>query len=43
VPGAAFLAASLLALGSLAIFWLSTRQPAAEPGADAAAQGLTAA
>ena len=43
VPGAAFLAASVLALGSLAIFWLSTRQPAAEPGADAAAQGLTAA
>jgi MFS transporter, DHA1 family, tetracycline resistance protein len=43
VPGAAFLAASLLALGSLAIFWLSTRQPAAEPGADAAAEGLTAA
>jgi DHA1 family tetracycline resistance protein-like MFS transporter len=43
VPGAAFLAASLLALGSLAIFWMSTRQPAAEPGADAATQGLTAA
>jgi DHA1 family tetracycline resistance protein-like MFS transporter len=43
VPGAAFLAASVLALGSLAIFWLSTRQPAAEPGADAAARGLTAA
>ena len=43
VPGAAFLAAAVLALGSLAIFWLSTRQPAAEPGADAAAQGLTAA
>lgn len=43
VPGAAFLAASVLALGSLAIFWLSTRQPAAEPGADAAAEGLTAA
>jgi DHA1 family tetracycline resistance protein-like MFS transporter len=43
VPGAAFLAASVLALGSLAIFWLSTRQPAAEPGADASAQGLTAA
>jgi len=43
LPGAAFLAAAVLALGSLAIFWLSTRQPAAEPGADAAAQGLTAA
>ena len=43
VPGAAFLAASVLALGSLATFWLSTRVPAAEPGADAAEQGLTAA
>jgi DHA1 family tetracycline resistance protein-like MFS transporter len=43
VPGAAFLAASILALGSLAIFWLSTREPAAEPGAEAAESGLTAA
>jgi DHA1 family tetracycline resistance protein-like MFS transporter len=43
VPGAAFLAASVLALGSLAIFWLSTRQPAAEPRAEAATEGLTAA
>jgi DHA1 family tetracycline resistance protein-like MFS transporter len=43
LPGAAFLAASVLAVGSLAIFWMSTRQPAAEPGADAATQGLTAA
>ena len=43
VPGAAFLAASLLALGSLAIFWLSTREPAAEPGAEGAESGLTAA
>jgi DHA1 family tetracycline resistance protein-like MFS transporter len=43
LPGAAFLAASILALGSLAIFWLSTREPAAEPGAEAAESGLTAA
>jgi DHA1 family tetracycline resistance protein-like MFS transporter len=43
VPGAAFLAASILALGSLATFWLSTREPAAEPGAEAAESGLTAA
>lgn len=43
LPGAAFLAAAVLALGSLAIFWLSTRDPAAEPGAAAAEQGLTAA
>ncbi len=43
VPGAAFLAASVLALGCLVIFWLSTREPAAEPGAAAAESGLTAA
>ena len=42
VPGAAFLAAALLAVGSLIVFWLSTREPAAEPNA-AAASGLTAA
>jgi len=41
VPGAAFLAAALLAVGSLIVFWLSTRQQAAEP--KAAASGLTAA
>jgi len=43
VPGAAFLAASVLALGCLVIFWLSTREPATEPGAAAAESGLTAA
>jgi len=44
VPGAAFLAAALLALGSLLIFWLSTREPVTEPGATAVADsGLTAA
>ncbi|MDP9206799.1 MAG: TCR/Tet family MFS transporter [Gemmatimonadota bacterium] len=43
VPGAAFLAAALLAVGSLVIFWLSTREAAAEPGAAAAESGLTAA
>jgi DHA1 family tetracycline resistance protein-like MFS transporter len=43
IPGAAFLAASVLALGSLLIFWLSTREPAAEPGADQTEARLTAA
>jgi DHA1 family tetracycline resistance protein-like MFS transporter len=43
VPGAAFLAAGVLALSCLLIFWLSTRVPAAEPGAAAAQSGLTAA
>jgi DHA1 family tetracycline resistance protein-like MFS transporter len=43
VPGAAFLAAAVLALGSLVVFWLATRVPAAEPGAEAAESGLTAA
>jgi DHA1 family tetracycline resistance protein-like MFS transporter len=43
VPGAAFLAASLLALGCLLMFWLSTREPAAEPEAAKAESGLTAA
>jgi len=43
IPGAAFLAAAVLALGSLATFWLSTRKPAAEVGAAAAESGLTAA
>ena len=43
VPGAAFFAAAVLAAGSLLIFWLSTREPAAEPGAAAAESGLTAA
>jgi DHA1 family tetracycline resistance protein-like MFS transporter len=43
VPGAAFLAAAVLALGCLLIFWLSTREPAGEPGAATAEAGLTAA
>ena len=43
IPGAAFLAASLLAVGCLVLFWLSTRESAAEPGAEAAQSGLTAA
>jgi MFS transporter, DHA1 family, tetracycline resistance protein len=43
VPGAAFLAASVLASGCLVIFWLSTREPAAEPRAAASNTGLTAA
>lgn len=43
VPGAAFLAASVLALGCLLIFWLSTRQPVAERGAPASEAGLSAA
>ena len=42
VPGAAFLAAAVLAVGSLLVFWLSTREPVAEPNAAAASQ-LTAA
>src|SRR5207237_9430169 len=41
IPGAAFLAAALLALGCLLIFWRSTRVPAAEPAA--AEPGLTVA
>jgi len=43
VPGAAFLAAAVLAIGCFLIFWLSTRQPAAEPGAAASESGLSAA
>jgi DHA1 family tetracycline resistance protein-like MFS transporter len=43
VPGAAFLAAAALALGSLVLFWLSTRKAEAEPGAAASESGLTAA
>jgi DHA1 family tetracycline resistance protein-like MFS transporter len=42
VPGAAFRAAALLAAACLLTFWLSTREPAAEPGAEAES-GLTAA
>ena len=43
VPGAAFLAAAVLALGCLVIFWLSTREPVAEPSAAANESGLSAA
>jgi len=43
VPGAAFLAAAVLALGCLLIFWLSTREPVAEHGAAASESGLSAA
>jgi DHA1 family tetracycline resistance protein-like MFS transporter len=42
VPGAAFLTAALLATVCLVIFWVSTRVPAAEPGASAES-ALTAA
>jgi DHA1 family tetracycline resistance protein-like MFS transporter len=43
IPGAAFLAAAVLAFGCLVIFWLSTRETVTEPGAAASEQGLTAA
>jgi MFS transporter, DHA1 family, tetracycline resistance protein len=43
VPGAAFLFAAVLALGSLLIFWLSTRQPAAEPRTAEEEASITAA
>jgi DHA1 family tetracycline resistance protein-like MFS transporter len=43
LPGAAFLAAAVLAIGCLVLFWLSTREPATEPGVEAAEPGLTAA
>jgi MFS transporter, DHA1 family, tetracycline resistance protein len=43
VPGAAFLAAAVLAGVSLVIFWLSTRERATEPGAAAGDSGLAAA
>jgi DHA1 family tetracycline resistance protein-like MFS transporter len=43
VPGAAFFAATILAFGSLFVFWLSTREPVAEEGASASESGLTAA
>jgi DHA1 family tetracycline resistance protein-like MFS transporter len=42
VPGAAFLAAAVLALGCLVIFWLSTREEVTKSGA-ARESGLTAA
>jgi DHA1 family tetracycline resistance protein-like MFS transporter len=43
VPGAAFFAATVLAFGSLFVFWLSTREPVAESGAPAGESGLSAA
>jgi DHA1 family tetracycline resistance protein-like MFS transporter len=43
VPGAAFLAAAVLAGGCFVIFWLSTRKPVAEEIAAARASGLSAA
>lgn len=43
VPGAAFLAAAVLALGCLLIFWISTREPAVERAAAASESGLSAA
>ena len=43
VPGAAFFAATVLALGCLIVFWISTREPAAEPRAAETQSGLSAA
>jgi DHA1 family tetracycline resistance protein-like MFS transporter len=43
IPGFPFLAAAALSLGSLVIFWLSTREPVSKPAASASASGLTAA
>jgi len=43
VPGAAFFAATVLALGSLFVFWLSTREPMTEEGSSASESGLSAA
>jgi len=43
IPGAAFLAAAVLALGCLLVFWVSTREPMAEKGAAASESGLSAA
>src|SRR6202171_2122192 len=43
IPGAAFFAATVLALGSLLVFWVSTREPGAEQGAAASQSGLSAA
>ena len=41
IPGAAFLAAGILAVGCLLVFWLSTREDVVEPAAEM--PGLTAA
>jgi hypothetical protein len=43
VPGAAFFAATVLAFGSLMVFWLSTRETVAEEGASASESGLSVA
>jgi DHA1 family tetracycline resistance protein-like MFS transporter len=43
LPGAAFIAAAILALGSLLMFSISTRKAVGEPGAVAGESGLTAA
>jgi DHA1 family tetracycline resistance protein-like MFS transporter len=43
IPGAAFFAATVLALGSLFVFWLSTREPLAKESAAAAQSVLSAA
>jgi MFS transporter, DHA1 family, tetracycline resistance protein len=43
VPGAAFFAAAVIAVGSFVMFWLSTREPTTEPGAAASESGLSAA
>jgi DHA1 family tetracycline resistance protein-like MFS transporter len=42
-PGAPFIAAAVIALGCVVVFWLSTREPATEPSAAASESGLTAA
>jgi MFS transporter, DHA1 family, tetracycline resistance protein len=42
IPGAAFLAAAILAIACIVVFWLSTREPVAESGA-AGESGLSAA
>jgi DHA1 family tetracycline resistance protein-like MFS transporter len=43
IPGAAFFAATVLAFGSLLVFWLSTQERVAEEGAAASQSGLSAA
>jgi DHA1 family tetracycline resistance protein-like MFS transporter len=43
VPGAAFFAATILAFGSLFVFWLSTREPVPEESASVSDSGLSAA
>jgi DHA1 family tetracycline resistance protein-like MFS transporter len=43
IPGLPFLAAAALSMGSLVIFWLSTRDPLSQSAASASQSGLTAA